>query len=108
MVEFFRNRVTELRMSRNVSEYEMSLSIGRCRGYIQGISSGRTMPSMYGFFRICDYLNISPSDFFDPAKKASPEESLLNDYLVRLPESDVNFLLNTAAFLVEKNQEKLR
>ena len=104
--DFLRDRVTELRMRKNVSEYEMSLSLGRCKGYVQGISSGRTLPSMSGFFSICDYLEISPGDFFKSGEPRSEEEIRMCDYLVKLPQSDVTFLLNTAEFLVEKNRKQ--
>ena len=42
--EFIRNRITELRLKRNVSEYQMSLDLGQNRSYIQAISSGRALP----------------------------------------------------------------
>ena len=58
--EFIRNRITELRLKRNVSEYQMSLDLGQNRSYIQAISSGRALPSMGHFLKICDYFEISP------------------------------------------------
>ena len=47
---FLRQRITELRMKRNVSEYQMSLELGQNKNYIQGISSGKALPSMTQFF----------------------------------------------------------
>ena len=43
----------------------MSLSIGQNSGYISNIECGKALPSMSVFFFICDYLNITPSEFFD-------------------------------------------
>ena len=43
----------------------MSLSIGQNPGYIHNIENGKALPSMSVFFFICDYLGISPSEFFD-------------------------------------------
>ena len=63
--EFIRNRITELRLKRNVSEYQMSLDLGQNRSYIQAISSGRALPSMGHFLKICDYFEISPMQCFD-------------------------------------------
>ena len=63
--QFVRNRITELRLKKDVSEYQMSLDLGKNKSYIQGISSGRSMPSMKQFFEICDYLEITPLEFFD-------------------------------------------
>ena len=53
--EFIRNRITELRLKKGASEYQMSLALGQNRSYIQGISSGRSLPSMAQFLKICDY-----------------------------------------------------
>lgn len=63
-VEFVRERITQLRVQKGVSEYKMSYDLGHSRGYINNISSGRTLPSMTEFFAICDYFGITPIDFF--------------------------------------------
>lgn len=55
-----RRRITELRLKKDVSEYEMSLSLGMNRNYIQGITSGKALPSMAQFLNICDYFEITP------------------------------------------------
>lgn len=57
--------MTQLRMKRNVSEYKMSLDLGHSKSYIQSIVSGRAMPSMTEFLYICDYLDVTPAEFFD-------------------------------------------
>ena len=64
--QFIRDRITHLRMQKNVSEYKMSLDLGHSKSYIQSIASGRALPSMSEFLYICDYLDVSPKDFFDP------------------------------------------
>ena len=61
----FRERLAELRNIKNVSAREMSLSIGLSANHINKIENGKTLPSMTLFFDICDYLDISPKDFFD-------------------------------------------
>ena len=43
----------------------MSLSIGQNPGYINNIETGKSLPSMMGFFYICDYLNVTPMEFFN-------------------------------------------
>ncbi len=63
--EFIRQRITELRVKKCVSEYQMSLDLGHSRSYIQNISSGRSKPSIEEFLYICEYLNVSPKIFFD-------------------------------------------
>ena len=66
-------RLAQLRTKKGVSAREMSLSIGQNSGYISNIESGKALPSMASFFFICEYLDISPSDFFDTAA-ANPEK----------------------------------
>ncbi len=62
--EFIR-RLVQLRMSKGVSARDMSLSIGQSPGYINGIENGAGYPSMTVFFYICDYLGVTPQEFFD-------------------------------------------
>ena len=62
---FVRDRITVLRMKKGVSEYKLSLDMGHSRSYIQAISSGRAMPSMGEFLYFCEYIGITPRDFFD-------------------------------------------
>ena len=56
--EYIRNKITQLRLQKNVSEHRMSLDLGHARSYIHGIVSGRTLPSMQEFLAICDYLDV--------------------------------------------------
>lgn len=62
---FVRERITQLRINANISEYQMSLELGQNKSYVQSISSGKAMPSMVGLFNICDYFGITPSEFFN-------------------------------------------
>ena len=54
--------------------------MGQNAGYINDIESGKSLPSMSGFFYICDFLNISPKDFFD-TENNNPEKlnALISD-----------------------------
>ncbi len=61
----FSLRLAKLRTEKGVSARDMSLSMGQNPGYINNIESGKSMPSLSGVFYICDYLEISPKDFFD-------------------------------------------
>ena len=61
----FAKRLVELRMNKGVSARDMSLSIGQSAGYINNIENGINYPSMAVFFYICDYLGITPKEFFD-------------------------------------------
>lgn len=61
----FIKRLVDLRNAKGVSARDMSLSIGQSAGYINNIENGVNYPSMTVFFYICEYLDISPKDFFD-------------------------------------------
>lgn len=63
--EMFARRLTQLRMQKGVSARDMSLSLGQNHGYINSIESGKTFPTMTNFFYICEYLHITPKEFFD-------------------------------------------
>lgn len=93
----FSLRLAQLRNRKGVSARDMSLSIGQNPGYINNIESGKAMPSMTNFFFICEYLNISPKDFFDfdcknPEKTNNITESLkhLNENQLEIINSIIN------------------
>lgn len=77
---FIRQRITELRLQKNVSEYRMSLDLGHSKSYIQSISSGRALPSMPEFLYMCEYFGITPADFFNTASnEILMQQSLFNE-----------------------------
>ncbi|MBE6708916.1 MAG: helix-turn-helix transcriptional regulator [Ruminococcaceae bacterium] len=63
--KFIRDKITSLRLKKNISEYKLSLDLGHSKGYIQGISSGRSLPSLGEFLYMCEYFGITPKEFFD-------------------------------------------
>ena len=67
--EEFVKRLVALRNIKNVSAREMSLEIGQSESYISNIENGYGMPSLSVFFYICQYLDITPKDFFDTEAK---------------------------------------
>ena len=78
----FGERLAHLRSIKNVSAREMSLSIGLSANHINKIDNGKIFPSMTTFFDICDYLKISPKDFFD-LDNSNPfvVNEMFNDYI---------------------------
>lgn len=63
--ELFYERLSRLRTQKGVSARDMSLSLGQSESYINKIENKKALPSMRGFFYICEYLNVHPKDFFD-------------------------------------------
>lgn len=92
--EFVRQRITELRIKKGVSEYQMSLDLGHSRSYIQNISSGRSKPSIEEFLYICEYLNITPRDFFDTSLAEPVLIQKALDGMQQLSDKDLLFLLS--------------
>jgi len=73
-MEWFPQRVAELRNQKGVSARDMSLSLGQSESYVNKIENKHTLPSMAGFFYICEYFGITPDKFFN-TDSASPFQS---------------------------------
>lgn len=63
--DLFYERLSSLRIQKGVSARDMSLSLGQSESYINKIENKKTLPSMTGFFYICEYFGIHPKEFFD-------------------------------------------
>lgn len=62
---FIPERLASLRMQKAVSARDMSLSLGQANNYINNIENKKSLPSMQSFFYICEYLDVTPMEFFD-------------------------------------------
>lgn len=91
--DFITKRITDLRMKKGVAEHKMSIDLGHSRSYIQSISSGRSLPSMSEFLAICEYLNVSPKEFFDADTSNPPLIRDTVDKLKTLPDNDLLLIL---------------
>lgn len=83
---YIRNRITELRLLKGVSEYQMSLDLGHSKNYIRSITSGRTLPSLSELPYICEYLGVTVKDFFD---ESTNYPILLQDIIRRAKDMEV-------------------
>ena len=63
--DLFYKRLAELRANKGVSARDMSLSIGQSAGYINALENRNGFPSMQVFFYICEYLGVTPAEFFE-------------------------------------------
>ncbi len=101
----FGKRLTCLRELKNVSARDMSLSIGQNPGYINSIESGKSFPSMTGFFYICEFLNITPMEFFD-INSSSPNHSkqIYND-LKQLNPTQLSHISEIIKDLADSNKK---
>lgn len=71
---FFAKRLQQLRDLKQVSAREMSLDIGQNSNYINHIENKKNFPTMQNFFYICQYLNVTPEEFFS-TNKVNPEKA---------------------------------
>lgn len=101
----FSKRLSQLRIRRNVSAREMSLSLGQNSSYINHIENGQTLPSMRGFFYICDYLGISPSEFFEFDVRYPDCCSSIMESIKELDEQEVESLEKLLTILTEKRHK---
>lgn len=102
--QFVRDRITQLRTQKGVSEYKMSLDLGHSKSYIQSISSGRALPSMYEFLYMCDYLGITPKEFFDSEIKNPAKTEHLCRITQNMSDDNMDLLIALAERLANKDQ----
>ena len=93
-LDFIRERITELRMKKGVSESKMSSDLGHNKNYIQHIVSGKSNPSVQELLYIIDYLGVSPHLFFDEGNQQSILAQKIIDGLKDLPEKDLLLLIS--------------
>ena len=91
---FVRERITQLRLNKGVSEYKMSYDLGHSRGYIYNISSGKSLPPMSEFFAICDYFGITPGEFFDSKTNNPDIVKKVTEGIAKLNDSDMLLVLS--------------
>ena len=92
----FCRRLAALRAQKGVSARDMSLSIGQSAGYINNIENGVNLPSMAVFFYICDYLNITPKEFFDLDTGNPGKASQLLGVCRKLSDAQIDNLISLA------------
>ena len=92
-IEFVAQRITALRLKKDVSEYQMSRDLGHGRSYIQNIVAGHSKPSMVEFLYICEYLGVTPSEFFNEQNEEPILIQRALDGLRKLDARDLNTLI---------------
>ena len=98
----FALRLATLRTKKNVSAREMSLAIGQNQGYINHIETGQGTPSLSGIFYICEYLGITPSEFFDIDNNNPAKLDTINEYLKKLDDEQLDMVENLVKSLAKK------
>lgn len=86
--DFFSERLAQLRESKNVSAREMSLAIGQNESYINRIENKKSYPSMQVFFYICEYLQITPQEFFTESSSFVENSQSINENSILVENTD--------------------
>ena len=102
--KFIRDRISILRTKKGISEYKMSLDLGHSKSYVQSISAGRALPSLSEFLYICEYLGVTPKEFFDEETKDPQLVRELYNISLSLEKEDLEVLLSMAKRLKEINK----
>lgn len=98
----FSMRLSKLREKKGVSARDMSLSIGQNPGYINNIETGKSMPSLTGIFYICDYLGLTPAEFFDVGSENPARLKDLIGYLKLLDDEQLESVTAIVKSLAKK------
>lgn len=100
--KFIRERISLLRTNLGISEYKMSLDLGHSKSYIQSISSGKALPSLSEFLYICEYLGVTPKEFFETELVEPQLVHKLTEQARTLSKTDLRMLVQFAERLGEK------
>ena len=92
----FAIRLARLREKKGVSARDMSLSIGQNPGYINNIETGKSKPSLEGIFYVCEYLGVTPSEFFDLDSSNPSKANELFEIAKRLSSEQLDNLIALA------------
>ena len=92
-------RLSKLRTAKGVSAREMSLAIGQNESYINRIENGKSLPSMQAFFYICEYLKVTPHEFFATEDSLGSNAIMLAKELEGLSAEQIEFARSMIADL---------
>lgn len=68
-MDYVRNKITEIRIKRGISEYQLSYGLGHSKNYIHNIVTGYSQPSVKELLYLIDVLGVTPKDFFDESQE---------------------------------------
>ncbi len=99
--QFIRDRITQLRLQKGVSEYRMSYDLGHSRSYVYNISSGKALPPLSEFLSICDYFGVTPQEFFDEGMKHPALIQTAVEEMKKLNEEDLLLIVSNIRRLLK-------
>ena len=106
--EFITKRITDLRLEEDISEYQLSLELGKSKSYINNIACGKTLPSLTELLNICEYFKIEVKDFFDTGNEYPVAMSEVIEMLKSLNKEDLDIVKTLVKRLIKDNDNKKR
>lgn len=100
--DFIAERVAFLRSQKKVSARSMSLDLGQNENYINHIETKKYLPSMQVFFYICEYLGITPEEFFTKENNAPLLVKTVTSNLYHLSDRQITNISELVQDLVPK------
>jgi len=99
---FIQERIAQLRTKKGVSARDMSLSLGQSESYINTIENRKSLPSMTVFLYICEFLGITPMEFFDEDNKNPEKLKELTEDLKRLDDKVLSHISGLVKELIRR------
>lgn len=87
--DLLRERITQLRLKKDVSERRMSLDLGKTDSYIRSITSGKALPSLTELFNIIEYFDMTPAEFFNGMEPEPSARVALQNRISELSDDDL-------------------
>lgn len=101
--DFVPERLAKLRAQKGVSARDMSLSLGQANNYINNIENKKSLPAMQSFFYICEYLGVTPQEFFDE-ENSNPQ--VLQEFIAEAKRLDSKSMTYILGIMKELNNKK--
>ncbi len=101
---FIGQRLKGLRLEMDISQSKLNHALGKETPYIEQIESGERLPSLEMFLALCDWFDISPTEFFLPGEK-DEDWKVFNNYrkLSRDNKENVSKMIDSLSELEQKN-----
>ena len=101
--DFVPERLAKLRVLKGVSARDMSLSLAQANNYINNIENKKSLPAMQSFFYICEYLGVTPQEFFDE-ENACPQT--LQEFMAEAKKLDSKSMEYILGIMKELNSKR--
>ena len=103
---YIRKKITQLRMAKGLSEYQLSYDLGHSKNYIHNIVTGHSQPSVNELLYLIEYLGVTPKDFFDEEQEYKNPflAKEIMDGLKNLDGNDLDAVLRVVQQLNNKNR----